>query len=475
MKLKTLSLVLTALILAACGGVGGTPPPLPTLALGGGSPAPQAGIVAVGGVTASGSAVPAQEARLAFALAGQVEIVNVRVGDQVEAGQVLARLTGGEELTAAIESANLEVLNARQALNDLLDSAAMSTAQAQLAAAQAQTDVANAKKKLDDEQRRLKNLNYPDLEWYQDQVDKAHDALLTAQENVQVADIGQLAAALEAADDALKKARERYGKIKAAIDGCSTCDPARQVTVDGWPQTLEDAQKMVNDAGNRVEELQIKITQAQRGNSQAIKDAQKAYDDAVQNLESAQHGPKPLDVEMAEGSVAVAEANLAVAQAALTEAQAYFAKVKNGPDPDRLALAQARLAAAEAQLAAAKSALENIELRAPLGGTVTELRIHEGEWVTPGQPLLLVSDLQHIRVETTDLSERDIPGIEIGQTVTVLIKALNQDVAGRVSEIAPLADTLGGDVVYRTTIDLDAYPPGLRAGMSVEVQFGTGQ
>jgi hypothetical protein len=39
--------------------------------------------------------------------------------------------------------------------------------------------------------------------------------------------------------------------------------------------------------------------------------------------------------------------------------------------------------------------------------------------------------------------------------VTVFIKALNQDVAGKVSAIAPLADTLGGDVVYKTTIDLD--------------------
>ena len=40
------------------------------------------------------------------------------------------------------------------------------------------------------------------------------------------------------------------------------------------------------------------------------------------------------------------------------------------------------------------------------------------------------------------------------------------------SEIAPLADVLGGDVVYKVTIDLDQPPAGLRAGMSVEAQFG---
>ena len=33
-------------------------------------------------------------------------------------------------------------------------------------------------------------------------------------------------------------------------------------------------------------------------------------------------------------------------------------------------------------------------------------------------------------------------------------------------------DTLGGDVVYQTTIDLDTQPAALRPGMSVDVTFG---
>jgi hypothetical protein len=48
-------------------------------------------------------------------------------------------------------------------------------------------------------------------------------------------------------------------------------------------------------------------------------------------------------------------------------------------------------------------------------------------------------------------------------------------VAGKVSAISPLADTLGGDVVYRVTIALDALPTNLRAGMSVDAQFKSSQ
>ena len=59
--------------------------------------------------------------------------------------------------------------------------------------------------------------------------------------------------------------------------------------------------------------------------------------------------------------------------------------------------------------------------------------------------------------------------------MTVSFKALDQDVSGVVSAISPLADTLGGDVVYKVTIELDSLPEGLRAGMSAEVQFGSNQ
>jgi len=80
-----------------------------------------------------------------------------------------------------------------------------------------------------------------------------------------------------------------------------------------------------------------------------------------------------------------------------------------------------------------------------------------------------------MHVETTDLSERDVPLVMLDQTVSVSIKALNQQVGGRVSAISPLADSLGGDVVYKATIQLDQLPDNIRAGMSVKVQFNSTQ
>jgi multidrug efflux pump subunit AcrA (membrane-fusion protein) len=194
------------------------------------------------------------------------------------------------------------------------------------------------------------------------------------------------------------------------------------------------------------------------------------YDKAREDLK------KALDEAQADYNAAVRrlqlEYDLEVAQAQLSKAESDYETLKAGPDPDQQRLAEARQSNAQTQLAAAQAALDHLTLTAPFDGTVGKVNIHSGEWVVAGQPILVLADLAHLRVETTDLSERDVPRVAIGQPVKVLVKALNQDLTGRVVGIAPLADTLGGDVVYKITIDLDAAPPGLRAGMSVEVQFG---
>jgi hypothetical protein len=40
-----------------------------------------------------------------------------------------------------------------------------------------------------------------------------------------------------------------------------------------------------------------------------------------------------------------------------------------------------------------------------------------------------------------------------------------------VQSVSQVAEVLGGDVIYRVTVELGELPAGLRPGMSVEVQF----
>ena len=169
----------------------------------------------------------------------------------------------------------------------------------------------------------------------------------------------------------------------------------------------------------------------------------------------------------------VAQANLDAAKANLQEARWYLSDLKGEQIPaDATGANLARLAQAKEDVATAQERLDSTRIVAPFDGTVAAMNVSLGDYVSPGVIVLVVSDVTRFHVETTDLSERDVPNVKVGQTATVTIKALGKDVSGHVTSISPLADTLGGDVVYKTVIALDLpLPDGIRAGMSVDVAY----
>jgi len=143
--------------------------------------------------------------------------------------------------------------------------------------------------------------------------------------------------------------------------------------------------------------------------------------------------------------------------------------------PDATGTQLAQLQQARDNLKAAQNKLEHTRLLSPFSGTVTTVHIVAGEYVSPGQLIITLSDLANLQVVTTDLSERDVADVKVDQNVQVTVEALNAEIAGHVISISSVADTLGGDVVYKTTIALDELPEGIRAGMSADVKIQTGK
>jgi RND family efflux transporter MFP subunit len=151
----------------------------------------------------------------------------------------------------------------------------------------------------------------------------------------------------------------------------------------------------------------------------------------------------------------------------------YWIPARLDRPPERRLLAEQEYIQVQRSLDTAKAALTQATLNAPFDGIVADIQAVQGELVQPGQVLMTVADLEHLRIETTDLSERDLPKVQVGQTAQVHIEALDQTLDGRVAAIAPVADKLGGDVIYRVTIDLDTVPETLRWGMTAEVNIQT--
>jgi multidrug resistance efflux pump len=141
--------------------------------------------------------------------------------------------------------------------------------------------------------------------------------------------------------------------------------------------------------------------------------------------------------------------------------------------PERREQARAEMEQARAKLETAKAVYAQTSLVAPFDATVVEINIQKGELAQPGRVVIILGDVTDMQVETTDLSERDVPDVQIGQSANVFIEALDMTVAGRVIRISPLSNTVGGDVVYPVVIELDEQPDGLLWGMSAEVEIRT--
>ncbi len=174
-----------------------------------------------------------------------------------------------------------------------------------------------------------------------------------------------------------------------------------------------------------------------------------------------------LEAPALEYAVLQAEAHL---RAAEFEYQ-YWVPPRLDRPPERRQLAEQELVKVQKALDTARAEFTQASLAAPFDGTITSIEISAGELVQPGQAVITLASLDHLRIETTDLSERDLLEVQTGQSASILIEALKEEFPGKVVGISPIAGTLGGDVVYTVILEFDTQPPDVLWGMSAEVHF----
>lgn len=173
-----------------------------------------------------------------------------------------------------------------------------------------------------------------------------------------------------------------------------------------------------------------------------------------------------LDTTIQEARVREAEANLLAAQVQ------YNYQKRLGVDEVHIQSAEADVARMQALLDSAKAILESqYVLSAPFHSTIVSLNVAPSETVVPGQVVILLGDLSKYQIETTDLSERDVTRVQVGQPASVFIEALEEEFTASVIDIDRVSTTLGGDVVFKVTLELDDQPEGLLWGMSADVQI----
>ncbi len=240
----------------------------------------------------------------------------------------------------------------------------------------------------------------------------------------------------------------------------------------------------VDEATVRVRESNLALTLAGT-RFQEVRAAQHTMIDAQADLDE-----KSLDNERAQQLFAKDEVSAQERDQAATAlkralaihqvAQQRYNEAVEGSRKEDIAISRANLNEANASLGLSQVNLSYTVLRAPSTGVVTVRQAELGEVVSPGSPVVTLSDLDHIWLRAY-VAETDLGRITWGQEVTVTTDTYpGKQYHGRISFISPDAEFTPKSVqttnervtlVYRIKIDIDNFNHELKPGMPADARI----
>jgi HlyD family secretion protein len=174
------------------------------------------------------------------------------------------------------------------------------------------------------------------------------------------------------------------------------------------------------------------------------------------------------------------EAQFRSAVATLAEAQEQLAEFRAGSRPEDIELAEARVQTSQAQLQLAESRLDDMRIRAPFAGIVTQVYADIGAIVTPttsasatasatSSSILAIASGLHVEVKVPEVNIRDI---QTGQAVEIQAEAYpDETFQGQVVAIAPEAIVEDNVTFFQVSVGLLEGQAQLRSGMNVNAIF----
>jgi len=472
-------------------------------------------VTASNAIVAEAKVVPARSATLSLSSGGIVAEVLVKEGDQVQAGQVLARLDDSD-LQLKLQKAQVDLKQEQAAYHALLKGATpeeIAVYKARIAQAQGnyqqtagsvtKADIAAARADLAAAQAQLAALQAGHtgardaelaLAQAQTQQQAKRDQLSAAKTDAQLT--------IEQRVNDLTKAQSAYATAKHNWEYVQQTgrDPS-QVTIEAQSGKkshlkLDDKQKQqyadsfvqaeaaMHSAEAAVQQAQVAYDAARQAEASGVQTAEQDVASAQAKLDALRAGGDAQQIAAAQAQVASAQAklnrltgasrsgDLAAAQASVAEAEADLAKLTANPDASALAQAAAAVARAELALKEAQQAIAETTLTAPFAGTIAALDLKLREYVAPGTPVARLADSSAWQIETTDLTELNVAKAYEGAPATISFDALpGVTLPGTVSRIKGFGENRQGDITYTVVVKPKVQDPRLRWNMTAAVSI----
>ncbi len=414
-------------------------------------------------ITGTGHVKAQDDLEVSFELSGTLEEVLVEEGDEVEAGEPLARLDR-ELAREELEQARFELSAQDAQLREMM--AGVTEEDAQRAREQvktASTSLANARESLQDTQ-----------ETHETRVKNAQEDLLTTGLQTKLASEEQ---------------RTRYSYQPPEITGSYTGKDSGEYRITlfssqtdsgysfRYQSNLEEggtgrvSTRTSQPLGNKGLEIRFPENFARhRGLEWVVKipnTDHPEYTKLRQAYESAQES-RDKAVREAERRIREAEQNLQAAQA---EYRAAVADVRG----EKIETQQAAVERAEIAIRSAQTKLNKHTLYSPLDGEVYLKHLSRGETVSPGTPVFSLSggDQPHLEIF---IPEVDITNLELGDPAIARFDAFpDERFEAKTTRISGTAVDRQGVASFKTRLDLQDPDPRIRTGMTADLDITTAE
>lgn len=297
--------------------------------------------------------------------------------------------------------------------------------------------------------------------------------------------------------------RVALGDVSAEVQAPGQIIPRYQTTI--YTKNGGIVSQLLVKAGQEVEKGQVLVRFDTSTLQTQVASLSTQLTAAEASLRDLQNGSRSAEVRLAQDAIRQAELETAQARRSLSLAQADYQlgaipaqqvevaraalqRAQGNLESARLKALQATqsqalsLSGARAQLEAARAQFKGLNeqiaasvVRSPIKGNIIEVQVAEGQAVAPASMVVQVADLSSWIVQNR-VAESDLPKLELGMPVTVVISALGDaEYEGKIIQIGQVQKFR--DPLYFYQVDalmqFEEVPTGLTPGLSTTATFVT--
>jgi len=403
-------------------------------------------------ISETGQVQKGEEINLSFKASGRIREIYVKVGDQVDSGENLAKLETAE-LAIQLQEAKAVWDIAQAKLNKLLAGPTQEEIKV------SQTAVENSQVSLDTSLQGLKDV-------YEDALNVSDDSYLKIYNAFNEVDSIQRTY-FTSNDQESIRVRENKNKVSSAMVQAKTyLDIAKANSTDEKIDTslseMKKALEVTSDALKIIRETCEESTYRSLVSStnKTSLDTHRGYINiAITNLANSQQSiiSAKFTIESAKVTLQAAEDNLDLKTAPARQ--------------EDIDLYQAQVNQAEAQVQLLENQIRDATLKSPTKGQITKINKKAGEMTQPALQEAVIILLPATPFEVkVDIYEEDVVKINIGDPVEISLISFPEKIfKGKVITINPAEEIIEGVVYYEVVIDFEEAPEGLKTGMTADI------